>query len=130
MIDSMVNLNYGRLIEDKRMKKTSTYKKGNLAKYKVKNWLVEQGYFCEYSEIYRTHGKFHFKHDIFGADIMATRLEPIPEFILVNVVRGRKNIAAHKESMLCYPIPSFIKQWIAVVEPRKKIEIIDLKGGK
>lgn len=95
-------------------KKRKSFNRGTKAKYKTMEYYKAQGYTCEYSEIFRKYGSIVIKHDIFGADIMATRLLPTEEFILINSVFGKCNISTHKKNMLSYPIPSFIKRVIAV----------------
>ena len=124
--------------------------KGNYYKKKTKDWLVKEGYTCEYLEklqrIFippkkgeklekkkqfskRTGKLLYVKRDLFASDILAMKRDKV---IFVQVKSGGKgtgiNIKGAIEEFNKYPFPNFIDRWIVIWKDKEKEpEIVDIK---
>ena len=100
---------------------TSKASKGNYYKLKSANWLREKGYYVDYMEKLQhlfVKGKvIYVKKDILGADLVAVNDS---DFILVNSILGKTNIASHIKDFKKYPQGGSIKRWLLVWQPRVK----------
>ncbi len=102
--------------------------KGNYYKIKSKEWLKDKGYEVEYIEKLQrifTKGKVvYIKKDLFGADLAAISDS---EFILVNSILTKHNIAAHIKEFKKYPQGGSIKRWLLVWTPKvREPEIVEV----
>ena len=110
--------------------------RGNYYKKKTKDWLVKEGYVCEYMEklqrIYSKGRLIYVKRDLFASDILAMNGEDI---IFVQVKSGKEgtgiNLKKAYQEFEKYPFPKYVKRWIVIWRERQREpEIIEVNQEK
>lgn len=110
--------------------------KGNYYKRKTKDWLVKEGYVCEYLEKLQrlfVKGKLiYIKRDLFASDILAMKEDKL---IFVQVKSGGEKTGINIKNAIKefdkYPFPDFVDRWVIIWRERQREpEIIDVNDIK
>lgn len=112
----------------------STTSRGNRYKVKTKQWFIDRGYVCEYTEklqaIFTPKGVIYQKSDLWGSDGVAMNGKEIIFWNSKSTLQEKKGIGIEKArgstEFRKYPYPTFVKLQLFIWEPRKEPIIVEV----